>query len=189
MKAVFRFAILVALWGGSAVGQSISDKRDEGEAAYRNRDFGHAFELLAPIAQTGDARAELALGVMYDHGEGVPRDFQKAAEFYRQAAMQNDIDAQVFLGIMYGLGRGVAKDDALAAQWFRKAADRGSARAQSLLGDMYSNGRGVPKNEIMATSYYERAFSAYKLLLTRVIRTRSLLWLSRIRRDEARRKT
>ncbi len=34
------------------------------------------------------------LGVIYDHGEGVPQDYQKAREWYEKAAAGGNTNAQ-----------------------------------------------------------------------------------------------
>ena len=43
-----------------------------------------------PGADQGDAGAQVNLGVMYDHGKGVPQDYAQAAAWYRKAADQGD---------------------------------------------------------------------------------------------------
>ena len=35
-----------------------------------------------PIAEQGDARAQVVLGVMYDKGEGVPQDYIQAHKWF-----------------------------------------------------------------------------------------------------------
>jgi uncharacterized protein len=81
-------------------------------------------------AEQGYGRAQHNLGLMYNHGRGVPRDDAAAVAWYLKAAGQGDTAAQVQLGILYGTGQGVSQDPAAAASWFRKAADQGEAAGQ-----------------------------------------------------------
>ena len=66
-------------------------------------------------AESGDVAEQLALGVMYGNGEGVPEDLIEAVKWLLLAAKQGDANAQSYLGFMYGEGRGVQEDPAEAA--------------------------------------------------------------------------
>jgi len=87
-------------------------------------------------AEDGDVDAQYNLGVIYYHGEGVPRDFEKAYIWFRKAAEQDDADAQYNLGFMYGRGEGVQKDHTQSLQWFKRAADQGHSAAKAILEKM-----------------------------------------------------
>jgi hypothetical protein len=56
---------------------------------------------LRPLAEQGNALAQLGLGVMYAKGQGVPQDYSQAVVWYRKAAEQGDADAQTLVGLMY----------------------------------------------------------------------------------------
>jgi TPR repeat protein len=81
------------------------------------------FEAAVVKAESGDAAAELRLGIMYDRGIGVERDFDRAFECYLSAAEKGDSLAQLNTGVCYGAGIGVemSKEDAL--YWLEKAAN------------------------------------------------------------------
>lgn len=87
-------------------------------------------------AQDGDVDAQYNLGIIYYHGEGVPKDFEQALSWFLMAAEQNDADAQYNLGFMYGRGEGVTKNREQSIQWFKKAADQGHVGAQEILEKM-----------------------------------------------------
>ncbi len=87
-------------------------------------------------AHEGDVDSQYNLGIIYYHGEGVPRDFEKALAWFRKAAEQDDPDAQYNLGFMYGRGEGVGKDQRQSFEWFRKAAEQGHAGAGEILEKM-----------------------------------------------------
>ena len=118
-----------------------------------------AFKLgiLLQMAESGDAAAQSALGVMYHEGEGVPQNHAEAAKWFRRAAKQGDAQAQFNLGVMYGKGKGVPRNNSETAKWFRRAAEQGDARAQFNLGVMYGKGKGVPQNDSEAAKWFRRA--------------------------------
>jgi TPR repeat protein len=67
-----------------------------GERYYREGDYANALTCYSHVANEGSkdfaAMAKNNLGIMYQHGHGVPKDYQKAAEFYREGAYQaNDL--------------------------------------------------------------------------------------------------
>jgi hypothetical protein len=90
-----------------------------------------AFEpnALRERAETGDASAQIGLGLLYSEGTGVPQDDAEAAKWYRKAAEQNDADAQMYLGILYAEGRGVSQDFVHAYMWLSLAAIQGNTDA------------------------------------------------------------
>ena len=101
---------------------------------------------MRPLAEQGNALAELGLGVMYANGQGVPQDYAQAMVWYLKAAEQGDADAQALVGVMYVNGHGVPQDYTQALIWYRKAADQGNGQAQFGLGLIYANGHGVPQD-------------------------------------------
>lgn len=103
---------------------------------YRQGDYSTAMAKLQPLADTGDGRAEYAIGRMYHFGQGVDEDNDKAAYWFHRAADHGQIDAQYLLGVMYATGTGVENDDDQARRWFRVAAERGDPRAEFGLGSL-----------------------------------------------------
>ncbi|MDA0740161.1 MAG: tetratricopeptide repeat protein, partial [Nitrospirae bacterium] len=83
-----------------------------GVDAYERGDYETALKEWRPLADQGNATAQLNLGFMYDNGQGVPQDDQEAVKWFRRAAEQGDADAQYNLGLMYRTGQGVPQDDA-----------------------------------------------------------------------------
>jgi TPR repeat protein len=112
--------------------------------------------LLAK-AKAGNADAEFALGLLYDHGQGVPQDSVQAAFWYRKAADRGYAKAQNNLGILYANGDGIAQDYAQATTWWRKAADQGSAQSQNNLGGAYYGGQGVRQDYAQAATWWRKA--------------------------------
>jgi hypothetical protein len=120
---------------------------EDGVAAYQAGDFRKAFRIFKPFAKQGDARAQTAVGFMYERGNGVSRDDKKAFHWYRKAAEQGHAQAQHKLGFMYERGNGVSLDNKKAFHWYRKAAEQGFAQAQLALAVMYAFGRGISMDQ------------------------------------------
>ena len=89
---------------------SYSADFNKGLTAARNGDFATALREWMPLAEKGDATAQINLGVMYEDGRGVPVDYRRAVKWYKRAAEQGDVRAQVNLGLMLANGTGVKKN-------------------------------------------------------------------------------
>ena len=120
---------------------------EDGQAAYDRGNYATALLLWRAFADQGDASAQYNLGVMYEHGQGVPRNYSAALAWFRKAAAQSHAGAQYNVGVMYADGLGVSRNFATAVTWYREAADQGYASAQSSLGVMYALGKGVPQDD------------------------------------------
>ena len=118
-----------------------------------------AFKLgiILQMAESGDAKAQSALGVMYHEGEGIPQNDAEAEKWTRRAAEQGMAVAQFNLGQAYYQGQGVPQNDAEAAEWWRHAAKQGNAIAQFNLGQAYYQGQGVPQNDAEAAEWWRHA--------------------------------
>lgn len=127
--------------------------------AYREKDYESARMMMEPLAEDGDSKAQMALGLIYHRGLGVEKDLTEAAKWYRMAAESGSKGAQNNLGVMFRRGKGVEKDlkEAFALIWM--AAVQGYPRAEFNIADMYSKGEGVPKNLIFAYVWLEFAVS------------------------------
>ncbi len=102
-------------------------------------------------AEAGNPRAQFALAIMYDTGDGVPHDFPTALQWFRRAAEGGYDVAQAKLGLMYLVGWAVPRDAGAAARWYRKAADQGNLIAELRLARLYAHGIGVKRNLVEAS--------------------------------------
>ncbi len=125
---------------------------EDGVAAYSKGDYATALRLLFPLAEQGNARAQLNLGVMYNNGWGVTQNDAEAAKWFRKAAEQGLANAQYLVGNMY-----VLQDYLEAVKWYRLAADQGLDIAQYALGLMYDIGENVPQDYAEAVKWYRLA--------------------------------
>ncbi len=116
-KAKFAgLALIAALGAGFTLGLTAPAGAgfDDGVAAAKRGDYATALSKFRPLAEQGDAKAQWALGVMYERGLGAPQEYAKAVKWYRKAAEQGVAEAQYILGFMYRKGRGVPQVDAEA---------------------------------------------------------------------------
>ena len=104
---------------------------DDGLSAYSRGDYRRAFDLLEPLADRGDVRAQATIGRMYAKGQGVGVSPGLAKSWLGRAADQGDVGAQVALGDLYAHGEGGARDRPLAESWYAKAAGRGDPAAEA----------------------------------------------------------
>jgi uncharacterized protein len=125
MKVVLYAAFALMLFASPGTAQNFQ----AGLAAYNSGNYAAALREWRPLADQGNARAQLNLGFMYENGQGVPQDYADAVRWYRLAAEQGDDIAQANLGTMYGLGRGVPQDYVTAHMWYNIAAANGNRTA------------------------------------------------------------
>ena len=57
-----------------------ADDLKDASDAYQRRELKTAYKLWLPLAGKGGARAQTALGLMYDMGQGVPQDYKEASK-------------------------------------------------------------------------------------------------------------
>jgi len=99
--------------------------------AYEHGNYVSAMKRLVPLADSGNATAQLVLGTMSEMGQGMTPNSVLAAVRYRQAAAQGNAEAQYRLGNLYEQGKGVPQDKNLASEWYQKSAKQGYAAAQA----------------------------------------------------------
>ncbi len=70
--------------------------------------------VMKQKAESGDAGAQVQLGLAYATGDGVAPDESEAVKWFRKAADQGDATGEYFLGEVYATGRGIPVDYAEA---------------------------------------------------------------------------
>ena len=159
MPAMLRAAVFSALVCALLPVQA--QPLQDAQAALARRDYPAARQLLEPLARDGVAQAQLQLGLLHYHGQGVPEDNEQARRWFERAARQGLAEAQFRLGTMYAFGHAAAPADEdpnrLAAQWFFEAASQGHADAQYSLGILFLTGSGVVQSRDEAEKWIARA--------------------------------
>jgi TPR repeat protein len=130
---------------------------DDGQRAYDQRRFKDARRIWAPLAEAGDAEAQVSLGLLFDLGQGAPANPAAAYMWYRRAAEAGLAQAQFNVAVMLDSGVIGPRNAVEAAGWYAKAAAQGHHRAQYNLAQLYSSGDGVPRNMTQAKAWYRVA--------------------------------
>lgn len=133
IRVAWQGLALLLLLSGSVAGGPPGDDFARGWAAYQAQQYTGALRLWLPLAEAGNADAQLNVGLLYDTGQGVPADPAVAASWYRRSAAQGHAAAQYNLGLMYIDGRGVGHDRERAQYWLAQAAGQGLQEARAML--------------------------------------------------------
>jgi TPR repeat protein len=112
---------------------------------------------LKEMADAGDVKSQVQIGLAYLTGDGVHKDDAEAIKWLRKAADQDNPVAERYLAEMYFKGRGVTADNAEAAKWLRMAAEQGDAQSQHNLAVLYTEGLGVPRNVKEAANWMRKS--------------------------------
>lgn len=153
-----RFSLVVFAWACMlllCVSFSTGADLKSAKRAYEQKEFAGALKELTPLAEQGNADAQLLLGEMYMKGQGVVKDSEQARKWFRRSGEQGNADAQFFLGAMYLLP---GKDIIQGVKWLRLSAEQGQQDAQLLLGKAYLQGATeVPRNPVQAEMWLQLA--------------------------------
>ncbi len=128
-----RFIVAVLLALLLAVGAGVpaqADPFEQGMAQFKRGEFEAAYKLWRPLAERGDALAQLNVGNLFERGQGVTQDSAEAAQWWLKAASRGVAQAQNNLGAAYLSGQGVATDYVQADKWLSLAVRRGYADAK-----------------------------------------------------------
>src|ERR1043166_1027705 len=114
-------------------------------------------DKLTALANTGDSKGELLLGLKYLDGNGVAVNEAEAARWLARAAQQGEPVAQYRLGTLYERGRGVPSDAQHATHWYELAARQGNRKAMHNLAVAFAEGSGEPKDYAQAAQWFAKA--------------------------------
>ncbi len=125
------------------------------------KDTKRAFALMEDLAITGNTRAMVELGRMYE-ADGPNRNIMRAANYYQQAISKGDINGKYHLGMLYYKEKFGQGDQALkhAIYAFREAAAKGHAPSMYQLATMYEKGVGFSKDMGQAVQLYRKSAHA-----------------------------
>ncbi len=103
---------------------------DEAFGAFQRGLYLTAHNLAKPLAENGNAPAQVLLAEILARGLGVKRNPQEAAKWYKAAAGQGIPEAEFQYALLLLQGSLFPKDTAQALKLMRKAADAGNRLAQ-----------------------------------------------------------
>jgi uncharacterized protein len=123
---------------------------------YARRDYSRALALLAPLAEQGNAVAQLKVGMIFSRGKAGSPDHVAALGWFTKAAQQGQVDAQFELGRIHRDGLGTRVDGNAAVAWLERAAAKGAPHAFNALGELYRGHQDVPQDFAVALSWFLR---------------------------------
>jgi TPR repeat protein len=154
---------VLAIWLAPSLARA--DPFIDALAAYDQRDYVAAHQLLEPLAERGDWRAAVLVGGDYLVGlgvpasyirmqrwlgaakaAGVPADAQYAIERWRKMAEAGDPNGELLMGWVSATGLGMPVDLGEGMRRIQVAADNGNVRAKAVLGLAYRDGTGVRRS-------------------------------------------
>lgn len=133
-KVVLLLAISgLLLFGANHPVSANNDARQKASSAIKAKDYKSAYKYLKPLADAGDNKARLQVGLILRRGfGGVSVDEAQAFKYLLKAAQQKQWNSQYIVAAMYADGAGVAQDDVAALKWAGIAAGRGSKTGREL---------------------------------------------------------
>ena len=118
-----------------------------------------ALDRLTTLANGGNAKAELIVGLKYLNGDGIATNEAQAAKWLERAAEKGEPVAQYRLGTLYEHGKGVTTDTAKATHWYQAAAMQGNRKAMHNLAVAFAEGAGIKKDLAEAARWFSKAAS------------------------------
>lgn len=90
-----------------------ADTLSDALAAKQRGDAAAAYPLFLQLAEQGDVKATMEVGLMHHLGQGVPQNYAKAMDWYLKVADKSG-DAINNIGVLYRDGLGVEKNRKIA---------------------------------------------------------------------------
>ena len=143
-------------WAEESAGYVLADAL----MPYAKRDYGRALALLTPLAEKGNAVAQLKLGMIFSRGKTGSPDHVAALGWFTKAAEQGQVEAQFELGRIYRDGLGTRVDGNAAVSWLERAAAKDTPHALNALGELYLGHQSVPRDFAVARSWFLRGAQA-----------------------------
>lgn len=146
MRQIILFFLALIIFPGTAPAGV-----QEGLAAMKRGDYDNALQEFEALADKGDSRAMITIGLWYHQGNGFPRDYDRAMSWYLRAFELDNGDAYNNLGVMYRDGLGVERNRSASYALFSLTLLRGLGSESTQRRAMSNLGR-----EISETSEEQR---------------------------------
>ena len=90
----------------------------EAMSALKRGDYETAYQEFDALAEQGDSKAMVTIGMFFYKGEGFPQDYSKAMDWFLKAMALGNGDAYNNIGVMFRDGLGVPTDRSIAYDLF-----------------------------------------------------------------------
>lgn len=157
-----RFWFTRAADSGSASAQyQVAVMASQGSGGVRDEElsaryYGKALQTWQKEADSGNAKAALWVGLLYEKSLVPGSSPEKSVPYLLRAAEGGSLTAQGLLAFKYRDGLGVPQNAAKSVEWFEKAATRKDLGAVMELGIMYRDGKYVPRDRQKALHWFEK---------------------------------
>jgi ankyrin len=131
----------------------------DAKIAIRTRQYSEAFQILSPLANSGEVDAQYLLASFYARGRGIEQDDKLCVYWLTQAAQQQHANAQYDLAALYERGRGVDKSLEIALSWYQRSAILGNKKARKKLTTLTSE---ISKETTEKASQLEQLYLAIR---------------------------
>jgi TPR repeat protein len=101
---------------------------------------------LVKAAESGNLKANGAIGLMYLSGVGTDKDIEKGLHYIELSAIQGDVHSQYNLAMLFKGQMEIDLQEQRSTYWLKEAAARGFGPAQIDLAISYLQGIGVEKD-------------------------------------------
>jgi len=130
-------------------------------AKLSNGHYGTARDNFKALAEQGNSRAQILLGIMYSEGRGIKRNVPEARVWYQRAAVQGDTQAQFLLGLSYINRYAKFRDHEMAYIWISRAAESNNLMAQKFMLQTFEQGwLNMPADKQKVKYWRERLASS-----------------------------
>jgi TPR repeat protein len=147
----------LAMVGCAVPQQSTGPNIEQARAQFRDGNFEAAAPNLWILAKSGNPRAQVMLGMMYDGGHGVTQDAGEAVRLYEMAVAQDFPAAFGLLGRIYATGAAGTHDLARAIDLYERGIALGDEWSAFFRGLQYDTGEGAEHNVAEAVRLYRMA--------------------------------
>lgn len=157
IRLICTFFACLFLFSNGPFAQQLQSDYDAASSAYQIGNYVEAEALWSELAESNDANAQYALGIMHLRREAQKSTDKKAFGYFVDAAKQQHLASIFNLGVAYWEGRGVRRQPEKAMNWWEIAAERQDAGAQYNLGLGYYIGQGRKQDNNKAGYWIQQA--------------------------------
>ena len=122
MKRLLIAAGLLAM----PVSGALAGPWEDGMAAYNRGDYVPTLQLVRPLAQQGNAKAQGLIGTMYRRGQGVAKSSKRAFMWLSLAAARGDTKARTEL---HEVSQSMTQEELVQAQEMMQACEASNYRS------------------------------------------------------------
>ncbi len=90
----------------------------EAMSALKQGDYDTAYREFSALAEQGDTKAMITIGMFFYEGDGFPQDYRKAMDWFHRAMVLGNGDGYNNIGVMFRDGKGVEVNRAIAYDLF-----------------------------------------------------------------------